>query len=156
MTPVRTVLTLHVSEYLFRLMTEAVRLHSNRTGRFASLACVIEAHSGEVRAGFEHHELETLRGHFITIPTGGDVCVEVELGVGALADIQRARVCLANQLNESSAEADTLSALLFDYVVEEKATGLLGKLGLAAHAPSRGIATERPSRLQPVQTFTRP
>lgn len=128
----------NVSEHLFRLMTEAVRLSSNETGRFTSVACVIGLHASAVRAGFQHHDIDTLRGHFATVPTGGDIRVDVTLAASDMDDLCQARRRLAAQLGGAWSDADAVSALLFDYVVELKTRELLGKLGIDQAAAGRG------------------
>lgn len=135
----------NVSEHLFRLMTEAVRLSSNETNRFTSLASVIGAHASVVRTGFQHHEIDTLRGHFATVPTGGDIRVDILLAACESQNLRQARRRLAARLGGSWSDADTVSALLFDYVVERKAWKLLGKLGINQAAAGRvgaGVSPE--------------
>ena len=128
----------NVSEYLFRLMTEAVRLSSNEAGRFTSLACVIGGHASAVRDGFQHHDVDTLRGHFATIPTSGDIRVDVPLAACEMDDLCQARLHLTARLGGSWSDADAVSALLFDYVVERKTRELLDKLGIGEAASGRG------------------
>ncbi len=54
--------TLDVSEYLFRLTTESLRIHSNQTRRYQSLGNLVNARATAGAAGaIEQHDVETLR-----------------------------------------------------------------------------------------------
>src|SRR3546814_20631020 len=56
--------TLDVSEYLFRLTTESLRIHSNQTRRYQSLGNIVNARATAGAAGaIEQHDAETPRKH---------------------------------------------------------------------------------------------
>ena len=148
MVRVDTPRVLSVSTYLFRLMTEAVRLRSNELGRFATLSSLISERAASMRGDFRHHEAQILRGHFSTVPTKGPIEVELHLSEPLARHLDSAAEQLGARVDIPATAGDAISALLFDYVVDRKARELLGGLGF-----DMGVAhSEEPS---PAQSVTR-
>lgn len=126
---------LSVSKPLFRVMTEAVRLRSNEIGRFACLSAVLAGRAELARRGFEQHEAVTVRGHFATVPTHGSIHIEVQLARSVAICLDEAAERLGAQLRFDATFGDAVSATLFDYLVDRKASEILGGLGLRSGAP---------------------
>ena len=89
---------LDISEHLFLLTTESLRLRSNEVKRYQTLANLIDDTIG-IDSPFDDHSTETILAPSAAIPTHGSI--------GA-----------------------ALSVLLFHYVVRQKATRILKRLGL--------------------------
>lgn len=134
-------------------MTEAVRLQSNDTAAFATLAQLIEARRKTVLLSLRRHELAALRGHFETVPSDGSIPVECELSRAGADCLDKARQWLGGELRRDVTSTDAVSALLFDYVVEQSASRLLRNLGLEEPAPVKGVDTDRddPSNVIPIR-----
>lgn len=118
---------LHVSEYLFRLTTECIRLYSNETLAYQSLGVLVSARLA-VFGSVESLCPDEMREHFTTLPTYGDVPLPLDIPDSdrqALADLREE---LVRQMGAGLTLADALSALLFEYVVEAKAAHILGRL----------------------------
>ena len=125
---------LSVSMHLFRLMTEAVRLRSNELGMFACLPSVLADRAELARSGFQQHDADTLRGHFATVPTLGSINIEVQVTRSVATCLEEAAERLGAQLRFVATFGDAVSATLFDYLVDRKASEILGGLGLLSGA----------------------
>ena len=122
---------LSISEHLFRLTTESVRLHSNETRRFQTLAKLVNARANN-RSKMDAHDPATMRDHLVTIPTKGNIRINLSLTRSSADSLREAKQRLSKELGSNLTFGDTLSILLFDYVVEQKATNVLQKLRLSS------------------------
>lgn len=136
--------SLDVSEYLFRLTTESLRLLSNETKRYHSLTSLVNQLAGPGAAdAIAQHDVETLRQHLSKIPTKGPIRIHLHITKTSADNLIEAKKRLAKELGSSLTVGDAISMLLFDFVVERSAAKLLSKLGVddasqACDVPSDG------------------
>lgn len=135
--------SLDVSEYLFRLTTESLRLLSNETKSYQSLTSLVEKLAGPTAAdALAQHDVETLRQHLSKIPTGGPIRIQLQIAKTSADNLAEANRRLAEDLGSSLTVADAISMLLFDYVVEKNATKLLSQMGIEPIDSARESAGE--------------
>ncbi|WP_010339790.1 hypothetical protein [Sphingobium yanoikuyae] len=120
-----------VSEYLFRLTTESLRLLSNETQSFQSLTSLVEKLAGPSAAeALAQHDVETLRQHLSKIPTEGPIRINMQIAKTSADNLIEAKRRLGEELGSDLTVADAISMLLFDYVVEKSASKLLTQMGI--------------------------
>lgn len=118
---------LEISEPLFHLATDSVRLHCNETRRLRCLDDLVDS-----RAAFAQkldHNPETIRLHLHAVPGAGDIKVELRINQRTATLLVEARNILKALTDEDVLPGDVLSIMLFDYVVEQKANKVKVKLG---------------------------
>lgn len=120
--------TLDISEHLFRLTTESLRLRSNQTLRYQTLASLVNERAAEA-LGIEGHDCATLRDHLVTIPTQGNIRIDLSISRTSARSLEEVKSRLEKYLCANLTLGDALSILLFDYIVEQKAGRLIEKLG---------------------------
>lgn len=127
--------TLDISEHLFRLTTESLRLRSNETKSYQTLESLVDARAADVsRIG--DRDMTTLKEHLVSIPTKGDIRIELSISQTSAESLDQVTEMLSKQLDAKLTVGDALSVLLFDYVVEQKAARILEKLDLDKLTPS--------------------
>lgn len=120
---------LRVSEDLFRLTTESLRLHSNATFAHQTLATLIDFRAfGELR--LHDHEVATLGEHLSIVPGPGEISLDLALAARSLGYLEALQMAFSQKLGTALALEDALSLLLFDYVVEQKASKILQVLDI--------------------------
>lgn len=123
--------SLDVSEYLFRLTTESLRLLSNETKCFQSLTSLVEKLAGPTAAdALAQHDVETLRQHLSKIPTEGPIRIHLQIAKTSADNLVEAKRRLGEELGSDLSVADAISMLLFDYVVDKNASKLLAQMGI--------------------------
>lgn len=136
---------MEVSEYYFRLTTESVRLHSNRTSRHVSFGDVVNSRADCATSLPDRYESEDMKEHLRIIPSGGDKALQFCILETSAASIDDAIPELEKALGTSVKFADALSLVLYDLVVEANATEVLTKLGLTSEeAESYKVCLKRP------------
>lgn len=120
---------LDISEHLFHLTTESLRLHSNETRRYQSLASLINQRL-QAAPALEEREAETIRQHLSAIPTKGDIRVYLSITKSGANNLTEVKRRLGETLGSDVTVGDTLSVMLFHYVVDQKAARVLERLGL--------------------------
>ena len=128
--------TLDVSEYLFRLTTESLRIHSNQTRRYQSLGNLVNARAGAAGA-IEQHDVETLRKHLEKVPTKGPIRIHLSITKTSAESLTEAKRRLEKHLGSALTVGDAISMLLFDYVVEQGTAKLLSKIGIDVQKPPK-------------------
>ncbi len=137
--------SLDVSEYLFRLTTESLRLLSNETKRYHSLTSMVNQLAGPGAAeAIAQHDVETLRQHLSKIPTKGPIRIHLHITKTSADNLIEAKKRLAKELGSSLTVGDAISMLLFDFVVDQSAAKLFSKLGVdeasqSCDRPSDGL-----------------
>ena len=121
-----------VSDYFFRLTTEAVRLFSNSIRKHSCLGEVVDHRASRVGNLAESYEAEDLQEHLRLIPANGDVELTLEVLETSAGTIEAAIPELERTLGSSVQFAEAVSLMLFDLVVERNATHLVTKLGLTS------------------------
>ncbi|EKU73316.1 MULTISPECIES: hypothetical protein [Sphingomonadales] len=118
---------LDCSEYFSRLINLCKRIHSSRTGHDRSLSDVIAYRAGRADDTLDHG-ISVLREHLATIPTTGGHEVAFAISSATLDLLERARIRFSAALDSELMIGDTISLLLFDYVVEDKTEAVMAKL----------------------------
>lgn len=119
-----------ISDYYFRVLTESVRLLSNRVHKFVSVAEAIESRVDVVGTFASDYEPESLRKHLEIIPTDGDIAFEVTILETSYDAIDASIPDLEELLGVSLSFASAVSLLMFDLIVKENATHFLTKFNL--------------------------
>lgn len=117
---------LAISEPLFRLTAESLRLRTNETNRHQTLGDLVDD-----RATFARnidHRVETLRDHLEIVPSTGDINISLKITRSSEENLGHAQAVLAERLGRDLTLVDALSVLLFDYMVERKSNDVLTKL----------------------------
>lgn len=122
---------LEISEPLFRLTTESVRLRSNHTRSHETLSSLL-LHLASMERDVAGHDADVLRQHLKLIPAAGDIAVLLTLPSFCVDRLAGIGTSLAKLIGEQLTRGEILSLLLFDYVVERKAIQVLDALGLGA------------------------
>ena len=118
--------SIDISEHFFRLTTESVRLRSNETHSYQTLATLVNARAASAAA--MDHDSDVLRSHLDKIPTEGGIRIKLRVTASSAENLSEAQHILAKQLGQGMSAGDMLSLLLFDYIVEQKAKAVVAKL----------------------------
>ena len=124
--------SLKISESLWRLMTESVRLFSNKRLRFASISDVVNDRAPEAATMHAHYRPSSFTEHLRIIPTDGEIGVELEILESSVSAIDGSVPGLEQMIGSSVSFASAVSLVLFDFIVEEARTEAMSKLGLNA------------------------
>lgn len=120
---------LDISEPLFNLTTESLRLHSNETRRFQSLTNLVNERIS-TSDPLQDHPPETIREHLSAVPTSGHIRINLNVAESSAGSLDEVKQRLAETLGSDVTLGDTLSILLFHYVVGQKAKHVLDRLAL--------------------------
>lgn len=121
---------LEISDLLFRMTTEGVRLFSNQIRSQDSLSSLTKYLLRESRDATAH-DTDVLLQHLDIIPTHGDIMVCLVMSTSCAARLEALRTLCEKKVGRPLTTGDTLSLLLFDYMVERKAARVLEKFGVA-------------------------
>ena len=133
---------LDISEHLFHLTTESLRLHSNETQQYQSLTSLVNDRvSGS--DPLDDHPPETIREHLSAVPTTGDIRINLNITGSSAGSLDEVKHRLTETLGSELTIGDTLSILLFHYVVEQKAKGVLKRIALEEALDSCEAADSR-------------
>ncbi|MGF7151628.1 uncharacterized protein (DUF2225 family) [Sphingomonas zeicaulis] len=117
--------TLHiaVSQWFWRMATEAVRIRSNDTYRSEILADVVS----EIARVTPEPKCRTalLRKHFEMIPSAGPIEIELRISSDVADIIENVAVLIENQLGMKASNADAISLLLYDFIASRHTTKIL-------------------------------
>ncbi|RIA46284.1 hypothetical protein DFR49_0820 [Hephaestia caeni] len=118
---------LSISAPLFQLATEAIRVHSNATGRFQSLAQLVidRVHSAPI---LEDHDPAILRDHLRLIPSKGDVQIYLSLPREDAVGLIAIKKQLSEKVGQRLLVEDTLSLVLLDSIAADRASEVLRKV----------------------------
>lgn len=128
--------TLDISEHLFRLTTESLRLRSNETRSYQTLECLLEARNGSL-ARIRDRDMTTLKEHLVAIPTQGDIRIELHISQTSADCLDEVKDLLSKEMDTDLTVGDALSVLLFDYMSELIAARVLERLDLERLIPTR-------------------
>lgn len=121
---------LNISESFFRLMTESVRLFSNKQLRCSNISEVVNERATAADSIGSHYRPNSINEHLRIIPTGGDIGIELTILKTSAAVIDEAIPDLERLIGASLSFASAVSIILFDFIVEENRTEIINKLGL--------------------------
>lgn len=142
-----------VSEFYLRLTTESIRLYSNKIRNIANLRDVIDDRATMASLLPQYYTQAEMKEHLSIIPTDGDISLKFTILETSAASIDAAAEMLAETMGLSVAFADTLSLLMYDFIVEENKTEVLTKLGLTPEQAEeyRKILKKKPSNVIPIK-----
>ena len=123
---------LEVSDYFFRLTTEAIRLFSNSVCKHACLDQVVDGRADRAKALPECYDADDLQAHLRLIPVDGEIELTLTVLETSADTIDAAVPELERALGSSIRFAEAVSLMLFDLVVERNATEVMTKLGLSS------------------------
>lgn len=126
---------LDISEHLFRLTTESLRLRSNETRSYQTLECLLEARNGSL-ARIRDRDMTTLKEHLVAIPTQGDIRIELHISQTSADCLDEVKDLLSKEMDTDLTVGDALSVLLFDYMSELIAARVLERLDLERLIPA--------------------
>lgn len=129
MTGDQCILALDISEHLFNLTTESLRLRSNETRCYQTLESLLTDRIG-LPCVLEDHPPDTIRGHLSAIPTTGDIRIDLTITKSNADSLDAVKKLISEGLGSEITLGDTLSIMLFHYVVGQKAARVLERLGL--------------------------
>jgi hypothetical protein len=121
--------TFDVSEAFFRLTTECLRLRSNETLRYQSLASLMEGLTPGGAPRLIALDTNVVRDHLVTIPTRGTVRLFIRMSRENADLLVEAKRGLAARLNARLTVADAISVLLLDYIIAQKADNVMRRIG---------------------------
>lgn len=120
---------LDISEHLFHLTTESLRLRSNETRKYQTLTSLLDQRIF-ASSTLDEHAPDTIRQHLSTVPTKGDIRIHLRIARSSADNLAEAKRRLGVFLGSAVTVGDTLSIMLFHYVVEQKAARVLQRIGL--------------------------
>ncbi|WP_162928307.1 hypothetical protein [Sphingopyxis terrae] len=121
---------LDISEPLFYLTTETLRLHSNQTKRYQTLTTFMSKLILDGRCPLEDHPPATIRDHLTAVPSGGGIRIRFRISQSNADALSNVKERLGILLGSRLSDADTVSILLFDYVATRNAERILRRLQL--------------------------
>lgn len=122
-------LSLDVSEEFFRLATEALRLRSNDVLRCETLDGMFNQRILKT-ANIDEVAPDTIRQHLSVVPTQGNVRLSFSINATSADNLAEVKRQLCMSLDFEITAADTLSILLFHYVIAQKAARVFERIGL--------------------------
>lgn len=122
-------LELDVSEHLFKLTTESVRLRSNQTKSHGTLADLVTDRVDSPKK-LDDQSPETIREHLSAIPTNGDIRINLLITKSSADGLAELKRRMAEKLGSSLSLGDAISIILFNYIAEQKAADIMQRLGL--------------------------
>lgn len=123
---------LKISETFFRLVTESIRLFSNKKKRLLSINDVVNDRSSSAAQIKDTYRPGSLKEHLRIIPTDGDVGLSLTILESSAEAIDGSIPDLQEVVGSSVSFASAVSLVLFDFIVEENTTEVINKLGLDA------------------------
>lgn len=127
--------TFDVSEAFFRLTTECLRLRSNETLRYQSLASLLEGITTAGAPKLAALDTDVVRDHLVTIPTRGEVRLFIRMSRESADLLVDAKRALAVRMKARLTVADAVSVLLLDYLIAQKADNVMRRIGRAEGPP---------------------
>jgi len=121
---------LKISETFFRLVTESIRLFSNKKKALVSINDVVNDRSSSASGIKNTYKAGSLKEHLRIIPTDGDVGLSLTILDSSAEAIDGSIPDLEAVVGTSVSFASAVSIVLFDFIVEENTTEVINKLGL--------------------------
>jgi len=123
-TPDSSTFTLDVSEDLFRLTTNCVRLHSDETFDHQTLSSLVDHRTHHVDRAVEYDSGE-IKEHLNCVPTGGSIQLRLDISKTSAKNLDDLKKFFSQKLGSDLTLGDALFILLLDYMVETKAAKVL-------------------------------
>jgi len=120
---------LDISAELFKLTTESIRLHSNETLRYQTLAQLL-THRINNPTVAESLDPAELREYLDALPTRGNIRIHLNISRTSAQSLVEIKKRLSHTIGDTLTVGDAIALLIYDYLVEHSATRVLPKLGL--------------------------
>ncbi|CCW18978.1 hypothetical protein EBBID32_33360 [Sphingobium indicum BiD32] len=121
---------LDISAELFKLTTESIRLHSNETLRYQTLAQLLTQRISNPAVADNLNPAE-LREYLDVLPTRGSIRIHLNISRTSAQSLVEIKKRLSREIGNTLTVSDAVALLIYDYLVEHSATRVLPKLGLA-------------------------
>lgn len=140
-----------VSQYLFRLATESVRLYSNKAEAISTLDDTVNGVASRALTIVPEYGPAAVQEHFRIIPTEGRTTVNITILASNAATYVMAAEMLASVMSRRMEVLDAVSLALYDLVAEQEIAQLANKLGISADAAAgyRRLIRETDSNVVP-------
>lgn len=119
---------LDVSELLFRLASESLRLRSNETLRFETVASLVNARIPALP--LTRLDAADVRAHFNVVESKGPIRIHLSIPRASADRLVEEKRRFANLLGMTLTMGDMLSILFFDFVAEHHSKRILGNIGI--------------------------
>lgn len=136
-------LALDISEPLFKLTTESVRLRSNETRSHQTLAGLVTERIDDPRE-LDDQSPDTIREHLSMVPTSGDIRINLVITKSSADSLDEVKRRMSEKLGSNITLGDTLSILLFNYIVGQKTAHVMQRLGLDEQENGAGATSVVP------------
>lgn len=113
-------------------------MRSNETKRYQTLESLLSDRMG-LQCVLEDHAPETIREHLSAIPTTGDIRIDLTITKSSADSLDAVKQLISDGLGSEITLGDTLSVMLFHYVVGQKTARVLQRIGLECSHDSPGI-----------------
>ena len=120
---------LNISAELFKLTTESIRLHSNETLRYQTLAQLLTKRINNP-AITDSLDPEQLRQYLDDLPTRGNVRIHLNISRTSADSLVEIKKRLSREIGGNLTISDAIALLICDYLVKQSATRVLPKIGL--------------------------
>jgi hypothetical protein len=120
---------LDISAELFKLTTESIRLHSNETLRYQTLAQLL-THRINNPTVAESLDPAELREYLYALPTRGSIRIHLNISRTSADSLVEIKKRLSREIGGNLTVSDAIALLICDYLVKQSATRVLPKVGL--------------------------
>ena len=125
----RTQLELTSSEGFFRLTTESIRQASNDTYGYLTIGAVVDTRLDHALEHGGHFEAEAILAHLDAVPSTGELLIHLSIEEASVAKLDQLQSILSHNVARKLTDVETISALLFDYILEQESARLATRLG---------------------------
>ncbi|QDK35676.1 hypothetical protein [Sphingomonas sp. IC081] len=120
---------LDISAELFKLTTEGIRLHSNETHRYQTLAQLLMHRINKLTVA-ESLDPAELREYLDALPTRGNIRIHLNISRTSADSLVEIKKRLSRAIGDTLTVSDAIALLICDYLVKQSATRVLPKVGL--------------------------
>ncbi len=120
---------LNISAELFKLTTESIRLHSNETLRYQTLAQLLTERISNPAVADDLNPAE-LRGYLDSLPRRGNIRIHLNISRTSAQSLVEIKKRLSREIGGTLTVSDAIALLIYDYLVKHSATRVLPKIGL--------------------------
>lgn len=120
---------LNISAELFKLTTESIRLHSNETLRYQTLAQLLTERISNPAVADSLNPGE-LRDYLDALPRRGNIRIHLNISRTSAQSLVEIKKRLSREIGGTLTVSDAIALLIYDYLVEHSATRVLPKIGL--------------------------
>ena len=123
-----------VSQYLFRLATESVRLYSNKVGALSTLDDTVNGIADRALTIVPEYGSAAVQEHFRIIPSGGTNRLAITILESNAPSYALAAEMITSVMSKRMGVIDAVSLALYDLIAEQEVAQLAAKLGVSSEA----------------------